>query len=78
MSEPVAIAIGLDGVVMVLESGIARVQAFDIHGNSVKYFQDKSSSALPLNARIRQAHRKPGPERIRPQLRADPRRGWET
>ncbi|AOE65081.1 hypothetical protein QZH45_12435 [Pseudomonas corrugata] len=51
VSEPVAIAIGLDGVVMVLESGNARVQAFDIHGNPVKYFKGKSSSALVLNAR---------------------------
>lgn len=48
VSGPVAIAIGLDGVVMVLESGNARVQAFDLHGNPVKYFQDKTSSTLPL------------------------------
>ncbi|WP_053154031.1 hypothetical protein [Pseudomonas sp. Pf153] len=51
LSDPVAIAIGLDGVVMVLEADNARVQAFDIHGNPVKYFQDKTSSTLALNAR---------------------------
>ncbi len=48
VSGPVAIAIGLDGVVMVLEADNARVQAFDIHGNPVKYFQNKASSTLPL------------------------------
>ncbi|WP_338525251.1 hypothetical protein NUH87_06305 [Pseudomonas batumici] len=51
VSEPVAIAIGLDGVVMVLESDNARVQAFDINGNPVKYFQNKTSPTLPLTAR---------------------------
>ncbi|WP_448724163.1 hypothetical protein [Pseudomonas farris] len=53
MSGPVAIAVGLDGVVMVLESGNARVQAFDIHGNPVKYFQNKTSSTLPLTVKNR-------------------------
>ncbi|QTO52554.1 hypothetical protein [Burkholderia latens] len=53
MSGPVAIAIGLDGVVMVLEAVNARVQAFDIHGNPVKYFQDKTSSTLPLTVQGR-------------------------
>ncbi|WP_260957927.1 hypothetical protein [Pseudomonas citri] len=51
VSGPVAIAIGLDGVVMVLESDSARVQAFDIHGNPVKYFQGKTSSTLSLTDR---------------------------
>jgi hypothetical protein len=46
--QPVAVAVGLDGVVMVLEDGNARVQAFDIHGNPVKYFKDKTASILPL------------------------------
>ncbi|WP_417696599.1 hypothetical protein [Pseudomonas sp.] len=53
VSGPVAIAIGLDGVVMVLESDNARVQAFDIHGNPVKYFQNKTSSMLPLTIKTR-------------------------
>ena len=51
VSEPVAIAIGLDGVVMVLESDNARVQAFDINGNPVKYFQNQTSPMLPLTVR---------------------------
>ncbi len=53
VSEPVAIAVGLDGVVMVLESDNARVQAFDIHGNPVKYFQNKTSCTLALTVKSR-------------------------
>jgi hypothetical protein len=38
MYDPVGIAVALDGRVLVLESGNARVQAFDIYGNAVPYF----------------------------------------
>jgi len=48
MQQPVAVAVGLDGVVMVLESGNARVQAFDINGNPIKYFHDKTASFMQL------------------------------
>lgn len=38
MKNPIALAVGLDGAVLVLEG--SRVQAFDLHGNPVPYFQD--------------------------------------
>jgi hypothetical protein len=38
MFDPVGIAVALDGRILVLERGNARVQAFDIYGNPVPYF----------------------------------------
>ena len=40
MKSPVALAVALDGRVLVLESGNARIQAFDLYGKPVKYFAD--------------------------------------
>ncbi|MCI1186942.1 hypothetical protein MON38_05885 [Hymenobacter sp. DH14] len=50
--NPSALAIGLDGAVLVLEN--QRVQAFDLHGNPVPYFRDPQQpdqkiSTLALN-----------------------------
>ncbi|WP_460503544.1 hypothetical protein, partial [Hymenobacter agri] len=52
LRNPSALAIGLDGAVLVLES--QRVQAFDLHGNPVPYFRDpqqpgRKISTLALN-----------------------------
>ena len=42
VNGPSAIATGLDGRVLILESGNKRIQAFDIFGNPVPYFGEKS------------------------------------
>jgi hypothetical protein len=53
MSQPRAIAVALDGRLLVLEQGNGRVQCFDLTGNPVPYFRSpdgtpNSSPVLPL------------------------------
>ncbi|MBB3226351.1 hypothetical protein FHW69_000941 [Luteibacter sp. Sphag1AF] len=43
LSGPRAIATGLDGRVLILESGNNRIQAFDLQGKPVAYFKDAKS-----------------------------------
>ncbi len=42
LSAPTAAAISPDGVVLVLEQGNNRIQAFDVNGNPVSYFTKQS------------------------------------
>ncbi|CCD94896.1 hypothetical protein BRAO375_3780011 [Bradyrhizobium sp. ORS 375] len=42
LAQPVALAVMPDGVVLVLENGNARLQAFDVYGNPVPYFANAS------------------------------------
>lgn len=52
LSRPRAIAVALDGRVLVLEEGNRRIQSFDISGNPVPYFREKGSrehsAVMPL------------------------------
>lgn len=41
LTEPVSAAVGADGVVIVLEQGNNRLQAFDLTGNAVPYFKQQ-------------------------------------
>jgi hypothetical protein len=54
LDRPVAIAVALDGRLLVLEEGNRRIQCFDISGNPVPYFKQAGSSeksaVLPLRA----------------------------
>jgi hypothetical protein len=45
LDGPRAIAVGLDGRVLVLEGGNHRIQAFDIEGKPVPYFKDPKGGA---------------------------------
>ncbi|MFZ6677266.1 hypothetical protein [Undibacterium sp. Tian12W] len=46
IKTPVAVALAVDGRVLVLESGNARVQCFDVNGNPVNYFSNPEGKAL--------------------------------
>jgi len=48
LNSPVAISVTPDGTIVVLEAGNNRIQAFDVTGNAVAYFADKTSSTMPL------------------------------
>jgi len=52
LQQPCAIAVALDGRLLVLEQGNRRIQSFDISGNPVPYFkpagQAEKSAVLPL------------------------------
>ncbi|MGO4702121.1 hypothetical protein [Dyella sp. 2RAB6] len=52
LQQPCAIAVALDGRLLVLEQGNQRIQSFDISGNPVPYFkpagQAEKSALLPL------------------------------
>lgn len=52
LQQPCAIAVALDGRLLVLEQGNRRIQSFDISGNPVPYFkpsgQTEKSAVLPL------------------------------
>jgi hypothetical protein len=54
LSQPRAIAVALDGRLLVLEQGNRRIQSFDISGNPVPYFKiagsREKSAVLPLRA----------------------------
>lgn len=54
LSQPRAIAVALDGRLLVLEQGNRRIQSFDISGNPVPYFtvagSRQKSAVLPLRA----------------------------
>ncbi len=54
LSQPRAIAVALDGRLLVLEQGNRRIQSFDISGNPVPYFRiagsREKSAVLPLRA----------------------------
>lgn len=43
MLSPLAIALALDGRVLVLEEGNSRIQCFDVNGNPVAYFKDAAA-----------------------------------
>ena len=45
LAGPIAIDVTGDGVVLVLEQDAARIQAFDVYGNPVPYFPNKSPFA---------------------------------
>ena len=44
IDTPVAVAAGGDGALLILEAGNARIQAFDVFGNPVHYFANKTTS----------------------------------
>ncbi len=48
LSRPRAIAVALDGRLLVLEDGNRRIQSFDFTGNPVAYFGGGKSAVLPL------------------------------
>lgn len=54
LARPCAIAVALDGRLLVLEEGNRRIQCFDISGNPVPYFKQagstEKSAVLPLRA----------------------------
>lgn len=54
INAPTAAAITPDGVILVLEAGNNRLQAFDVHGNALPYFQNLPKGYppyfLPLDA----------------------------
>jgi hypothetical protein len=55
MDKPVDLAITPEGVILVLENGNTRIQAFDVFGNPVPYFPDSSPFLLLGNkAEIRE------------------------
>lgn len=56
MSQPRAIAVALDGRLLVLEGGNRRVQAFDYTGNPVPYFKSPAGEKSPMLA-LRNADR---------------------
>jgi hypothetical protein len=43
MGGPQAIAVGMDGRILILESRNQRIQAFDLDGNPVPYFKDPAN-----------------------------------
>ncbi|MEJ7685962.1 MAG: hypothetical protein WKG52_02575 [Variovorax sp.] len=45
MNTPVAAAVSADGVILVLESGNNRIQAFDLGGNPVRHFPGQNGAA---------------------------------
>jgi hypothetical protein len=47
LNAPVAVAV-LDATILVLETGNARIQAFDVSGNPVRVFQNKTSATVEL------------------------------
>ena len=57
LSQPRAIAVALDGRLLVLEAGNRRIQSFDLSGNPVPYFRTNGASehspVLPLRAATR-------------------------
>jgi hypothetical protein len=61
VNKPIAIALALDGRVVVLESGNERVQCFDVNGNPVAYFTDpvtqQKSPVLDVSGVARKAPR---------------------
>jgi len=48
MGGPQAIAVGMDGRVLILESIHQRIQAFDVNGNPVPYFQDPNDASKKI------------------------------
>jgi hypothetical protein len=48
LSQPRAIAVALDGRLLVLEAGNRRIQAFDYTGNPVPYFKSTGGTKSPL------------------------------
>lgn len=50
LSEPRAIAVALDGRLLVLEAGNRRIQAFDYTGNPVPYFKQTGAGKSPVMA----------------------------
>jgi hypothetical protein len=48
MSQPRAIAVALDGRLLVLEQGNGRVQCFDLTGNPVPYFSPNGTPKSPM------------------------------
>jgi hypothetical protein len=46
MNEPVAAAVSSDGVILVLESGNNRIQAFDLGGNPVRHFPAQTGPGI--------------------------------
>ncbi|HYH55049.1 MAG TPA: hypothetical protein VD772_00470, partial [Anseongella sp.] len=51
MKGPRALAVGLDGAVLLLETAHERprVQAFDLHGNPVPYFKDPNGGSAKVS-----------------------------